>query len=149
MVSTAGQGFRLCASALKRSFERCGPVTHLLLRYTQALLTQMAQTAVCYRHHSVEQQLCRELLQCLDRLSGNEIVMTQERMSGMLGVRRESITEAVNKLQRAGIVRTTRGHIFVSDRQGLERHVCECYAIVKNESDRLLHAQMAGYAGRG
>ncbi len=143
VVSTAGEAFRLCASTLRRSFERCGPVTHLLLRYTQSLIAQMAQNAVCNRHHVVEQQLCRSLLQQLDRLSGNEIVVTQAGMSDQLGVRRESITAAVNSLQKLGLLITSRGHIFVRDRVGLERRACECYAMVRKESDRLLPDEVA------
>ena len=115
-----------------------GPVLHLLLRYTQALITQMAQTAVCNRHHSVEQQLCRWLLLSLDRLQGDELMMTQELIANMLGVRREGVTEAAGKLQRAGLIHYSRGRIQVLDRPGLEKEVCECYAVVKRENDRLL-----------
>ena len=123
---------------LKEEFDRAGPMLHLLLRYTQALITQMAQTAVCNRHHSVDQQLCRWLLLSLDRLSSNELTMTQELIANMLGVRREGVTEAAGKLQQAGLIRYSRGHITVLDRPGLEKRVCECYAVVKKEFDRLL-----------
>lgn len=116
---------------------------HLLLRYTQALITQMAQTAVCNRHHSLDQQLCRWLLLSLDRLRGNELVMTQELIANMLGVRREGITESAVKLQHAGLIRYARGHITILDRPGLERRTCECYAVVKKEYDRLLPQEVA------
>ena len=116
---------------------------HLLLRYTQALITQMAQTAVCNRHHSLDQQLCRWLLVSLDRLQGNELVMTQELIANMLGVRREGVTEAALSLQQAGLIRYTRGRISVLDRAGLEKRTCECYAVVKKEYDRLLPAMLA------
>jgi CRP-like cAMP-binding protein len=138
VVQSAGHGYRLEAKLLKAEFNRAGPVLHLLLRYTQALITQMAQTAVCNRHHSVEQQLCRWLLLSLDRLSSNELVMTQELIANMLGVRREGVTAAAGDLQRAGLIRYSRGRITVVNRPGLERHVCECYAVVKKEFDRLL-----------
>jgi CRP-like cAMP-binding protein len=138
VVQSAGYGYRLKAQLLKQEFNRAGPVMHLLLRYTQALITQMAQTAVCNRHHSVEQQLCRWLLLSLDRLSTDELSMTQELIANMLGVRREGVTEAAGKLQRAGLIRYSRGRISVLDRPGLEREVCECYAVVKKEFDRLL-----------
>ncbi len=138
VVQSAGLGFRLTAEAIKHEFNRAGPVMHLLLRYTQALITQMAQTAVCNRHHSLDQQLCRWLLLSLDRLSGNELVMTQELIANMLGVRREGVTESALKLQQAGLIRYARGHISVLDRGGLERRTCECYAVVKKEYDRLL-----------
>ena len=138
VVQSAGQGYRLKAQLLKQEFNRAGPVLHLLLRYTQALITQMAQTAVCNRHHSVEQQLCRWLLLSLDRLSSNELAMTQELIANMLGVRREGVTEAAGNLQRARLIRYSRGRITVLDRPGLEQHVCECYAVVKKEFDRLL-----------
>jgi CRP-like cAMP-binding protein len=124
-------------------FNRAGPVLHLLLRYTQALITQMAQTAVCNRHHSLDQQLCRWLLLSLDRLQSNDLVMTQELIANMLGVRREGVTEAAGKLQDAGLIRYRRGHIKVLDRKGLEQRSCECYAVVKAEYDRLLPATMA------
>ena len=143
VVQSAGQGFRLSAERLKAEFNLAGPVLHLLLRYTQALLTQMAQTAVCNRHHSLDQQLCRWLLLSLDRLSGNELVMTQELIANMLGVRREGVTEGALKLQRAGLIRYSRGHITVLDRPGLEKRSCECYAVVKKEYDRLLPAVTA------
>lgn len=138
VVQSAGLGFRLRADIMLCAFERGGPVMHLLLRYTQALMTQMSQTAVCNRHHSLDQQLCRWLLLSLDRLSGNELVMTQELIANMLGVRREGVTEAAGHLQAAGLIRYRRGHITVLDRPGLERRTCECYAVVKKESDRLL-----------
>jgi CRP-like cAMP-binding protein len=138
VVQSAGHGYRLKAHLLKQEFNRAGPVLQLLLRYTQALITQMTQTAVCNRHHSVEQQLCRWLLLSLDRLSSNELTMTQELIANMLGVRREGVTEAAGNLQRTGLIRYSRGHIQVLDRPGLEREVCECYAAVKKEFDRLL-----------
>jgi CRP-like cAMP-binding protein len=138
VVQSAGYGFRLKAKLLKEEFNRAGPVLHLLLRYTQALITQMAQTAVCNRHHSVDQQLCRWLLLSLDRLPSNELTMTQELIANMLGVRREGVTEAAGKLQTAGLIRYSRGRITVVDRPGLETLACECYAVVKKEFDRLL-----------
>ena len=138
VVQSAGQGWRLRARVMKDEFERLGPVMHLLLRYTQALITQMAQTAVCNRHHSLDQQLCRWLLLSLDRLGGNELVMTQELIANMLGVRREGVTEAALKLQRGGLISYARGHITVLDRPALEARTCECYAVVKKEYDRLL-----------
>ena len=138
IVQSAGQAYRLRARILKREFERGGELQHLLLRYTQALITQMAQTAVCNRHHSVEQQLCRWLLLSLDRLPGNELRMTQELIANMLGVRREGVTEAAGHLQDAGLIRYRRGTITVLNRPKLETRVCECYAVVKRESDRLL-----------
>ena len=138
VVQSAGHGYRLRASVLKKEFERGGALQHLLLRYTQALITQMAQTAVCNRHHSVDQQLCRWLLLTLDRLPGNELVMTQELIANMLGVRREGVTEAAGKLQEAGLIEYSRGKITVVDRKKLEKRVCECYAVVKKEYDRLL-----------
>ena len=138
MVQSAGYGYRLKAQLLKNEFNRAGPVLHLLLRYTQALITQMAQTAVCNRHHSVEQQLCRWLLLSLDRLPTNDLSMTQELIANMLGVRREGVTEAAGKLQRAGLINYSRGRIVVLDRPRLEQTVCECYAVVKKEFDRLL-----------
>jgi CRP-like cAMP-binding protein len=138
VVQSAGQGFRLSAHAIKEECDRTGPVLHLLLRYTQALITQLAQTAVCNRHHTLDQQLCRWLLLSLDRLHANELVMTQELIANMLGVRREGVTEAALKLQKAGLIRYARGHIWVLDRQGLEKRTCECYAVVKKEYDRLL-----------
>ena len=139
VVQSAGEGWRLRARTVKEEFERPGPVMHLMLRYTQALITQMAQTAVCNRHHSLDQQLCRWLLLSLDRLHGNELVMTQELIANMLGVRREGVTEAALKLQRRGLIRYARGHITVLDRPGLEASTCECYAVVKKEYDRLLN----------
>jgi CRP-like cAMP-binding protein len=143
VVQSAGQGYRLRAADIKQEFNRSGPVLHLLLRYTQALITQMAQTAVCNRHHSLDQQLCRWLLLSLDRLNGNELVMTQELIANMLGVRREGVTEAALKLQKLGIIRYARGHITVIDRDALETRVCECYAVVKKEYDRLLPHRLA------
>ena len=143
VVQSAGDGFRLKAQTMKDEFNRAGPVLHLLLRYTQALITQMAQTAVCNRHHSLDQQLCRWLLLSLDRLQGNNLVMTQELIANMLGVRREGVTEAALKLQKAGLIRYARGQISVLDRAGLELRTCECYAVVKNEYDRLLPDRLA------
>lgn len=143
VVQSAGKGYRLGAARMKTEFNLAGPVLHLLLRYTQALLTQMAQTAVCNRHHSLDQQLCRWLLLSLDRLHGNELVMTQELIANMLGVRREGVTEGALKLQRAGLIRYSRGHITVLDRSGLESRSCECYAVVKKEYDRLLPPTVA------
>jgi CRP-like cAMP-binding protein len=138
IVQSAGHAFRLKAGLLKDEFGRFGPTMHLLLRYTQALITQMAQTAVCNRHHSVDQQLCRWLLLSLDRLASNELSMTQELIANMLGVRREGVTEAAGKLQDAGLIRYSRGRIIVLDRPGLEARSCECYQVVKTEFDRLL-----------
>ena len=138
VVQTAGHAYRLERRLLKQEFERGGALQRLLLRYTQALVTQMSQTAVCNRHHSVEQQLCRWLLLTLDRLPTNELVMTQELVAGMLGVRREGITEIAGQLQHAGIIRYRRGHISVIDRSGIEARSCECYGVVKKELDRLL-----------
>jgi CRP-like cAMP-binding protein len=138
VVQSAGYAYRLPGKLLKEEFTRGGAMQHLLLRYTQALLTQMAQTAVCNRHHSLDQQLCRWLLLSLDRLSGNELVMTQELIANMLGVRREGVTEAAGNLQSAGLIKYSRGHITVLDRGGLEGRTCECYAVVKKEFDRLL-----------
>jgi CRP-like cAMP-binding protein len=138
LVQSAGVAFRLPADKLKEEFVRGGETQHALLRYTQALITQMAQTAVCNRHHTLDQQLCRWLLLSLDRLSSNEISMTQELISNMLGVRREGVTEAAGRLQAAGLIHYHRGHIKVLDRAKLEQRVCECYALVKKESDRLL-----------
>jgi CRP-like cAMP-binding protein len=138
VVQSAGHGYRLPAHPLRTEFNRAGPVLRLLLRYTQTLICQMAQTAVCNRHHSIEQQLCRWLLLSLDRLSSMELTMTQELIANMLGVRREGVTEAAGKLQLRGLIRYMRGHIEVLDRPGLEQAVCECYAVVKKESDRLL-----------
>jgi CRP-like cAMP-binding protein len=138
LVQSAGQAFQLKGSALKTEFERHTALQHLLLRYTQALITQMSQTAVCNRHHSVEQQLCRWLLLSLDRLPTKELTMTQELIANMLGVRREGVTEAAGQLQTLGLIRYSRGRIQVIDRLGLEARVCECYAVVKKEYDRLL-----------
>src|SRR5512134_1761082 len=138
VVQTAGHGYRLPERLLKEEFNRAGPLHRLLLRYTQALLTQMCQTAACNRHHSVEQQLCRWLLLTLDRLPSNELLMTQELIASLLGVRREGITEAAGKLQRDGVIRYRRGHIAVLERSGLESGACECYSVVKKELSRLL-----------
>jgi CRP-like cAMP-binding protein len=138
VVQSAGHGYRLKAAVLKKEFERGGALQHLLLRFTQALITQMTQTAVCNRHHAVDQQLCRWLLLSLDRLPRNELVMTQELIANMLGVRREGVTEAAGKLQAEGLIEYSRGHITVLDRPRLEARVCECYAVVKKEYDRLL-----------
>ena len=138
VVQRAGQGYRLPAQVMKDEFNRAGPVLHLLLRYTQALITQMSQIAVCNRHHSVDQQLCRWLLQSLDRSPNNELMMTQELIANMLGVRREGVTETAVKLQQAGFIRYARGHISVLNRAGLERRTCECYGVIKKEYVRLL-----------
>lgn len=138
VVISAGHCFVLPADVLKEEFARSGPVMRLLLRYTQALITQMAQTAACNRHHTLDRQLCRWLLMVLDRLQGNNLAMTHELIANMLGVRRESVTEAALKLQAAGLIRYARGHISVLDRQGLAQRSCECYAVVKTEYDRLL-----------
>ncbi|MBI4290219.1 MAG: Crp/Fnr family transcriptional regulator [Betaproteobacteria bacterium] len=144
VVQSAGNAFRLKSSVLKREFARGGNLQHLALRFTQALITQMAQTAVCNRLHALDQQLCRWLLLSLDRLSGNELSMTQELIANMLGVRREGVTEAAGKLQAEGLIRYSRGKITVLDRAKLERHVCECYAVVKKEFDRLLPYEIPG-----
>ena len=138
VVQSAGYGYRLKAAVLKREFEQGGALQHLALRYTQALITQMAQTAVCNRHHSVEQQLCRWLLLSLDRLPSHELTMTQELIANMLGVRREGVMEAAGLLQKAGLIDYRRGHITVRARSKLESRACECYAVVKKEYDRLL-----------
>lgn len=143
LVQSAGQGFRLEANLMLQEFERSGPVMHLLLRYTQSLITQMAQTAACNRHHSLDQQLCRWLLLSLDRLASNELVMTQELIANMLGVRREGVTEAAGRLHKAGIIDYHRGRILVLDRDRLERRTCECYAVVRKECERLLPATIA------
>src|SRR3984893_18256259 len=143
VVQSAGHGFRLKAQLMKDEFNRAGPVLHLLLRYTQALITQMSQTAVCNRHHSLDQQLCRWLLLSLDRLQSSELVMTQELIANMLGVRREGVTAAAGQLQQAGLIQYRRGHITVLDRERLEQRACECYAVVKKEYDRLLPGQLA------
>ena len=142
VVQSAGRGFRLPAQTIKEEFNRPA-VLHLLLRYTQALITQMAQTAVCNRHHSLDQQLCRWLLLSLDRLQGVELVMTQELIANMLGVRREGVTDGALKLQKAGLIRYARGRIKVLDRPGLEKRTCECYRVVKKEYDRLLPDEIA------
>ena len=138
VVTSAGHGFVLSAHTIKAEFARSGPVMHLLLRYTQALVTQMAQVAACNRHHTLNQQLCRWLLMSLDRLRGDKLVMTHELIANLLGVRREGVTEAAHKLQAAGLIRYARGHISVLNREGLEQGSCECYAVVKKEYDRLL-----------
>ena len=138
IVQSAGRAYRLPAAILKEEFRRGGALQRLLLRYTQALITQMAQTAVCNRHHSIDQQLCRWLLLSIDRLPSNELTMTQELIANMLGVRRPGVTEAAMKLQGAGLIRYSYGHIEVLDRPGLEKRVCECYGVVKREFDRLL-----------
>ena len=143
VVQSAGRGYRLKSQLMKSEFSRTGPAMHLLLRYTQALITQMAQTAVCNRHHSLDQQLCRWLLLSLDRLQSSELVMTQELIANMLGVRREGVTQGATKLQNAGLIRYVRGHITVLNRAGLEGRACECYAVVKNEYDRLLPPRVA------
>jgi CRP-like cAMP-binding protein len=143
VVQSAGHGFRMKARDIKEDFKGSAPVMHLLLRYAQALITQVSQTAVCNRHHSLQQQLCRWLLMSLDRLPGNDLRMTQELISNMLGVRREGVTENALKLQEAGLIRYTRGHIVVLDRKGLERQACECYGVVKKEYDRLLPDKLA------
>jgi CRP-like cAMP-binding protein len=143
VVQGGGHAFRVRSNVMKDAFERSGPVQRLLLRYTQSLLTQMAQTAVCNRRHSVRQQLCRFLLLSLDRMPGNELSTTHERIAGMLGVRREGVTDAAGDLQRMGAVRCSRGRITVLDREVLEAHVCECYAAVQRESARLLPDVMA------
>jgi CRP-like cAMP-binding protein len=141
MVQSAGKGFRLRADVMLKEFNRAGPAMHLFLRYTQALITQMSQTAVCNRHHSLDQQLCRWLLLSLDRLPSIELVMTQELIANMLGVRREGVTEAAGRLQCAGLIEYHRGRIKVIDRPGLEKRTCECYAVVKKEYDRLLPSE--------
>jgi CRP-like cAMP-binding protein len=143
VVQSAGHAFRLNGALLKEEFHRSGEMQLLLLRYTQALITQMAQTAVCNRHHSVDQQLCRWLLLSLDRLEGNELTMTQELIANMLGVRREGVTQAAGKLQKIKAIKYVRGKITVLDRPHLERLSCECYAVVKRESDRLRTPQVA------
>ncbi|OIQ98977.1 hypothetical protein GALL_190720 [mine drainage metagenome] len=137
-VCTGGYGYRLKAQVMMEEFNRAGPMMKLMLRYTQALITQMSQTAVCNRHHSMEQQMCRWLLQTLDRLPSQELIMTQELIASMLGVRREGITETAGDLQRAGLISYRRGHITVLSRAGLEKHSCECYDVVRKEFHRLL-----------
>ncbi len=143
VVQSAGEGLRLKAQIIKDEFDRSGPVMHLLLRYTQALITQMSQTAVCNRYHSLDQQLCRCLLLSLDRLQGTTLMMTQELIANMLGVRREGVTESALKLQRAGLINYARGHIAVLGRPGLEKRCCECYAVVKKKYERLLPRRIA------
>ena len=143
VVQSAGKGFRLAGQVMKDEFGSGGPVLRLLLRYTQALITQMSQTAVCNRHHSLNQQLCRWLLLSLDRLQGNELVMTQDLIANMLGVHRAGVTESALKLQNAGLIRYKRGRITVLDRNGLEKRSCECYSVVKKEYDRLLPPTVA------
>jgi CRP-like cAMP-binding protein len=143
VVQSAGKGFRLGSKIAKEAFEASGPFMHVLLRYTQALITQMTQTAACNRHHTLDQQLCRWLLMALDRVQGSEIIMTQELIANMLGVRREGVTGSALKLQRAGLIRYARGHIFVLDRPGLEQRACECYVVVKREYERLLPKRLA------
>jgi CRP-like cAMP-binding protein len=143
VVQSAGKALRLKARFMKEEFDRAGPVMHLMLRYTQALITQMAQTAVCNRHHSLDQQLCRWLLLSLDRLADEDLVMTQELIANMLGVRREGVTEGALKLQKAGLIRYGRGRITVLDRAGLEKRTCECYKVVKQEYARLLPPEIA------
>ncbi|MFJ2992471.1 Crp/Fnr family transcriptional regulator [Pandoraea sp. NPDC087047] len=143
IVQSAGHAYRMSARVLKEEFKRGGPLQRLLLRYTQALITQMAQTAVCNRHHSIDQQLCRWLLLSLDRLQSNELYMTQELIANMLGVRRSGVTEAALKLQTAGLINYSHGHIKVLDRAGLEARACECYDVVKREFDRLLPDRQA------
>jgi len=138
VVQSSGKAYRLCAAFIKEEFSFSSPVIHLLLRFTQALITQMTQTAVCNRHHTLDQQLCRWLLLSLDRLSGPDLVMTQELIANMLGVRREGVTEAAGSLQKSGLISYTRGHIRVVDRPRLEQRTCECYSVVKKEYDRLL-----------
>lgn len=142
IVQSAGSAYRLMGRRLKDEFERHGEMLHILLRYTQSLITQMAQTAVCNRHHSLDQQLCRWLLLSLDRLSSNQLTMTQELIANMLGVRREGVTEAAGKLQKLRVITYSRGHITVLDRPRLEQLACECYAVVKKETDRLLPARL-------
>src|SRR6202162_4714889 len=149
VVQSAGYGYRLNASALKTEFVLGGPLQHLALRYTHGLITQMAQTAVCNRHHELEQQLCRWLLLSLDRLPSNTLDMTQELIANMLGVRREGVTEAAGKLQAEGLIHNSRGHITVCDRPGLEARCCECYRVVKSEYDRLFgRSDRRGYGER-
>lgn len=143
VVQSAGHAYRMKAQLLKDEFYHAGPMQRLLLRYTQALLTQMAQTAVCNRHHTLDQQFCRWLLLSLDRQSSSELVMTQELIANMLGVRREGVTEAAGNVQRAGLIKYSRGRITVIDRAGLEARACECYEVVKKEFDRLLPEKTA------
>jgi CRP-like cAMP-binding protein len=143
VVQSAGLGYRIKSNMLLDEFNGCGALMHLLLRYTQALITQMSQTAVCNRHHTLDQQFCRWLLLSLDRLSGNELVMTQELIANMLGVRREGVTEAALKVQKAGLIQYARGHITILNRLGLEQRTCECYQVVKDEYSRLLPEKLA------
>lgn len=143
VVQSAGYGYRIKSNILMAEFNRAGPVMHLLLRYTQALITQMSQTAVCNRHHTLDQQFCRWLLLSLDRLQSNELVMTQELIANMLGVRREGVTESALKVQKAGLIKYARGHITILDPHGLEQRTCECYQVVKDEYKRLLPEKMA------
>lgn len=143
VVQSAGKGYRMKSNLILDEFNRSGPFMHLLLRYTQALITQMSQTAVCNRHHSLDQQFCRWLLLSLDRLPGNQLNMTQELIANMLGVRREGVTEAALKVQKAGLIKYARGHITIVDRAGLEQRTCECYQVVKTEYDRLLPNKLA------
>jgi CRP-like cAMP-binding protein len=138
VVQSAGLGYRMKTNLLLNAFEKSKPIEHLLLRYTQALITQMSQTAVCNRHHTLDQQFCRWLLLSLDRLKTNHLVMTQELIANMLGVRREGVTEAALKVQKAGLISYSRGHITIIDRSGLEKRTCECYKVVKEEYVRLL-----------
>lgn len=143
VVQSAGRGYRIKSNLILDEFNRSGPLMHLLLRYTQALITQMSQTAVCNRHHSLDQQFCRWLLLSLDRLPGNQLDMTQELIANMLGVRREGVTEAALKVQKAGLIKYARGHITILDRSGLEQRTCECYQVVKTEYDRILPNKIA------
>ena len=143
VVQSAGKSYRINSSVIMEEFGKAGPVMHLFLRYTQALITQMSQTAVCNRHHTLDQQFCRWLLLSLDRLTSNDLVMTQELIANMLGVRREGVTEAALKVQKAGLISYARGHIKILDRPGLERRTCECYQVVKTEYDRLLPDKLA------
>ena len=143
MVQSAGKSYRINAQVIMSEFDKAGALMHLFLRYTQALITQMSQTAVCNRHHTLDQQFCRWLLLSLDRLTSNELVMTQELIANMLGVRREGVTEAALKVQKAGLISYARGHIKIIDRPGLERRTCECYQVVKTEYDRLLPDKFA------
>jgi CRP-like cAMP-binding protein len=143
VVRSAGKAYRLSAQSMKAEFDRGGAVLHLLLRYTQALITQMSQTAACNQHHTLDQRLCRWLLLSLDRLPSHELVVTQEQISHMLGVRREGVTESAFKMQKAGLISYSRGHIAVLDRKGLEQRVCECYALIQQEYDRLLPLKLA------
>lgn len=147
-VRSAGRAWRIRAADLQQEFELAGSAMHLLLRYTQALSTQMAQIAVCARHHSIEQQLTRWLLLSLDRWPGEELLMTQELIAGRLGVRRESVTEAARHLQASGLISYSRGHVRVLDRSGLERHCCECYRVIRRDYDRLVPVPPAAAAGR-